>query len=117
MGVPGAIMSVVCHSALSKAITEFDLSDPGQILTTTREIIIESLNAENQNVKDGMDCSLLVMHLQTGEIKWAGTNNPLWILKGGVITELKPNKQPVAFCEDRRQFTKCHRLFIWASIP
>lgn len=58
-------MSVVCHHALQKAIKEFNLTEPGQILTKTRQIVIESLNATNQNIKDGMDCSLIVMNHAT----------------------------------------------------
>ena len=103
-GIRGALMSVVCHQALTKAIKEFDLSDPAQILTRTREIIVVSLNAKQQNIKDGMDFSLCVFNKTTGEIKWAGANNSLWIIRDKTITELKDVKQPVALYEHPREF-------------
>jgi len=31
-GVPGAMVSVVCHNALNSAVREFDLTEPGKIL-------------------------------------------------------------------------------------
>lgn len=104
-GVPGALMSVVCFQALQKAIKEFGLVDPGEILGKTREIVITSLNAANQKIHDGMDCSLLAIHKKTGTIKWAGANNPLWIVTENKLQELKADKQPVAYNERSTDFT------------
>ncbi len=104
-GIPGALMSVVCHHALQKAIKEFNLSEPGAVLTKTRQIVIESLNATNQNIKDGMDCSLIVINNQTKEVKWAGANNHIWSLYNNELREIKADKQPVAFYENSKDFT------------
>lgn len=104
-GIPGAMMSVVCHTALQKSIKEFDLSEPGNILEKTREIVIASLNAMHQNIKDGMDCSLLVINTKTNELKWAGANNHLWLLQQNEIEEIKADKQPVAYYENSKSFT------------
>jgi len=104
-GVPGAMMSVVCHNALQKAIKEFDLTDPGLILTKTRQIVIHSLNATQQNIKDGMDCSLIVINDQTKKITWAGANNHAWILHNNEFVEIKADKQPVAFYENSKEFS------------
>ncbi len=108
-GIPGAMMSVVCHHALQKSIVEFNLSEPGIILENTRKIIIESLNAAQQNIKDGMDCSLLVINKLNNEVSWAGANNPLWILHENELIEIKADKQPVAFYENAVSFTN-HNL-------
>lgn len=104
-GIPGALMSVVCHHALQKAIKEFNLTEPGQILTKTRQIVIESLNATNQNIKDGMDCSLIVMNHASKEISWSGANNHIWILENKELVEVKADKQPVAFYENSKDFS------------
>ena len=40
-GVPGAMVSVVCNNALNRTVREYGLSDPGEILTKTRDIVIE----------------------------------------------------------------------------
>ena len=110
-GIPGALMSVVCHHALQKAIKEYGLTDPGLILTKTRQIVIESLNAEDQNIKDGMDCSLIVINDLTKKIQWAGANNHVWIFNNNELIEIKADKQPVAFYENSKEF-KTHELDI-----
>lgn len=104
-GVPGALMSVVCYEALEKSIRAFRLRDPGSILDRSRALIIENLNASAQNIKDGMDCSLLVIDQLKNSVQWAGANNGLWIVHNDEITELKADKQPVAFFENAAPFT------------
>lgn len=110
-GIPGAIMSVVCHQALMKSIREFNLTDPGPILDKTREIVIENLNASNQNIKDGMDCSLLVKNMSTNKVRWSGANNSLWIFEKKCMKEIKADKQPVAFYENSKSYTT-HDLIV-----
>src|SRR5690606_34220058 len=41
-GVPGAMVSVVCHNALNRAVREYNLVKPSEILDKTREIVIET---------------------------------------------------------------------------
>jgi serine phosphatase RsbU (regulator of sigma subunit) len=108
-GVPGALMSVVCYQALEKAIKEFKLETPDEILAKAREIIIDNLNAKIQNIKDGMDCSLLVFDPASGKFEWAGANNGLIIIRKDELIELKPDKQAVAYDETRKDFTR-HEL-------
>jgi serine phosphatase RsbU (regulator of sigma subunit) len=108
-GVPGAIMSVVCHTAMEKSIKEYDLTDPAAILEQTRALVIDNLNALHQNIKDGMDCSIVVINLKTREMKWAGANNPLWIIENGTFREIKADKQPVGAYENAAPF-KSHTL-------
>jgi serine phosphatase RsbU (regulator of sigma subunit)/Tfp pilus assembly protein PilF len=104
-GVPGALVSVVCSNALSRCIKEFNLSDPGAILNKTRELVIETFRKSGKDVKDGMDISLLVKSLATGEFHWAGANNPLVYIQDGVMKEIPANKQPIGFTENPEPFT------------
>lgn len=105
-GIPGAIMSVVCHQALHKAIYEFNKIRAHELLDKARELVIAQLHAADQNIKDGMDCSLLVMNPNTREYSWSGANNPLWIWDEDGFKELKPDKQPVAWYEMAGAFTE-----------
>jgi serine phosphatase RsbU (regulator of sigma subunit) len=75
-GVPGAMMSVVCHNALNRSVKEFGLRQPGEILDKTREIIVEELSKNHPDVSDGMDISLCTRNKATNTISWAGANNP-----------------------------------------
>lgn len=106
-GVPGAMMSVVCHNALNRSVKEFGLRKPGEILDKTREIIVDELSKNQQDVSDGMDISLCTWNKSNNEITWAGANNPLWIWKkeSSEIIEIKPNKQPIGKHFDMQPFT------------
>jgi len=102
-GVPGAMVSVVCNNALNRSVREHGLTDPGEILNKTREIVVAEFEKSEEEVKDGMDiaiCSLEGMKLQ-----YAGAHNPLWIIRNGEIIETKANKQPIGQFENPVPYT------------
>lgn len=106
-GVPGAMMSVVCHNALNRSVREFGLTDPGEILDKTRELIVAELSKSDQSVSDGMDISLCVFDNNSSSIHWAGANNPLWIYRNEtkLFEEWKANKQPIGVYDNYIPFT------------
>ena len=94
-GVPGAIMSLLNVTSLEKAIeTE---TKPSNILNVTRRIIIERLKKDgsDEGGKDGMDASLTVYDFKNMKLIIAAANNPVWIMRGTEIIEIKPDKMPV----------------------
>lgn len=97
-GVPGAMVSVVCSNALNRSLNEFNLTDTGEILNKTRELVLNTFSKSSKDVKDGMDISLICIDKKNNELFWSGANNPLWILYPDNPTELVeilPNKQPI----------------------
>lgn len=104
-GVPGAMVSVVCNNALNRSVREFGLSNPGKILDKTREIVIQEFEKSDDEVKDGMDISLCVIHKE--KLLWAGANNPLWIIRksSNEVQEIKADKQPIGKYIDHLPFT------------
>jgi serine phosphatase RsbU (regulator of sigma subunit) len=94
-GVPGALVSVVCSNALNRTVKEFEITDPGKILDKTRELVVETFERSENEVKDGMDISLCLLNKKTKTLEWAGANNPLWIVREGKTIEFKPNKQAI----------------------
>lgn len=127
-GVPGAMVSVICSGALNRAVKEFGLTDPGKILDKTRELVIETFEKSEAEVKDGMDISLCSIYSTPSSelttVQWADANNPLWyLIKGeGVMKELKPNKMPVGkhiysdpFTTQTLQLKKGDSLFIFTD--
>lgn len=106
-GVPGAMVSVVCSNALNRALLEFGITEPGLILEKVRELVIETFRKSESEVKDGMDISLVCYDRANKEIKWAGANNPLWIIRAGgeEVIEIKADKQPVGLHFDPKPFT------------
>lgn len=104
-GVPGAMVSVVCNNAMNRSVREYGLTEPGEILTKTREIVIEEFEKSEDEVKDGMDIALC--SLEGNLLKYAGANNPLWIIrKDSVeIEEIKADKQPIGKYFEQTPFT------------
>ncbi len=94
-GVPGALVSVICFNALNRSVNEFNLIEPGDILNKTREIVIEQFAKSNEDVNDGMDIALCVIENTTKKLKFAGANNPLWIVRNEEIVVTKADKQPI----------------------
>jgi serine phosphatase RsbU (regulator of sigma subunit)/Tfp pilus assembly protein PilF len=129
-GVPGAMVSVVCSNALSKALLEESITQPGKILDRARELVVSRFAKSGENVRDGMDISLAALahraESENGErrvlLQWSGANNPLWIianenrsdlsgfknltgLGGKALFEVKPNKQPIGKEDNPQPFT------------
>jgi serine phosphatase RsbU (regulator of sigma subunit)/Tfp pilus assembly protein PilF len=96
-GVPGAMVSVVCHNALNRAVKEYKLIEPAAILEKTTELVIETFKKSegNKNIRDGMDIALCSINFNTKQLQYSGANNPLYIIREGGLIETKGNKQPV----------------------
>lgn len=104
-GVPGAMVSVVCHNALNRALHEDKLIHPAKILDRTREIVIETLKSEANSVKDGMDIGLCSYDVASKKLEFAGANNGLYLIRNGVLSEIKPDKEPIGLFENSSPFT------------
>ena len=105
-GVPGALISIVNYNLLNKAVLEKDLNDPADILNYVNTQLIVALHQtyQDSSVKDGMDISLCVINTKTLELKYAGANNPMYIISHNQLEQLSPDKFPVgAFIEDKVQ--------------
>ncbi len=103
-GVPGAMVSVVCSNALNRALKEFELTEPGKILDKTTDLVLQTFEKSVNEVKDGMDISLMAINLKTNEIKWSGANNSFLMIENGNLTEIKANKQPIGHSDHRVPF-------------
>lgn len=115
-GVPGAMVSVICVNGLNRSVREHGLTDPGQILDKTREIVIQEFEKSEDEVKDGMDVSLCSLNLENNQLKWAGANNPLWIIRknsdgSSELIEYKADKQPIGKYDEPLPYTT-HTIFL-----
>ncbi|MFT7613406.1 MAG: serine phosphatase RsbU (regulator of sigma subunit) [Parvicellaceae bacterium] len=97
-GVPGAMVSVVCDNAMNRAVREFGRTDPGEILTKTRELVVQTFENSENDVKDGMDVSLCA--IQGSILKFAGANNALWVIRNGALMETKASKQAIGIVDN-----------------
>lgn len=117
-GVPGAFLTMLGTSFLNEINAVPELLNPAQIMEQLRSRIIKDLNQTGKigDNKDGMDMSLMRLNLSTYELEWAGSNNPLWIIKGASkdiqnisFTEIKPDKQPIGYSDVLLPFTN-HKI-------
>ena len=106
-GVPGAMVSVVGHNSLDRCLKEFSLSQPSLILDRLSQLVEETFETGENEIKDGMDISLCTINKETLQLQYAGANNPLWIIKknSAVITEIKADKQPIGKFDARKPFS------------
>ncbi len=89
-GVPGAMVSVVCSNALNRAVKEFRITEPGKILDKVRELVLETFEKSESDVKDGMDISIAAINRKPNNdgtilIQWCGAYNPLWYIRNGEL--------------------------------
>jgi serine phosphatase RsbU (regulator of sigma subunit) len=82
-GVPGAMVSVVCSNALDRSVKEFGLIEPGKILDKVTDLVIETFEQSEDEVKDGMDIAICSYETIGDyiEVQYAGANNPLWVVR------------------------------------
>jgi len=129
-GVPGAMVSVICIGSLNRAVREFGLTNPEDILNKTRELVIQEFEKSEEDVKDGMDIALCKLsQLPTGgaTLFYSGANNPLWIVPKGAkdiksILEFKADKQPIGkhtaekpFSVNTVELTKGDSIYIFSD--
>ena len=94
-GVPGAMVSVLAHNALNRAVREYGLIDPGLILNKVNELVKDTFANSTEKVNDGMDISLCCLHVNSNTLFWAGANNPLWLIRNNGIEIYEADKQAI----------------------
>jgi len=95
-GVPGAIMSILNISSIEEAIKE-GATSPKDIFNKARKFIIERLKKDGSENggKDGMDASILCFNADKSKMTYTAAQNPIWIIRGGEIIQIKGEKMPV----------------------
>jgi tetratricopeptide (TPR) repeat protein len=95
-GVPGAIMSILNISSIEGAIKE-GATTPHEIFNKTRKSIIKRLQKDGspEGGKDGMDASIVCFDFENKKLTYTAAQNPIWIIRDGNLTEIKPEKMPI----------------------
>jgi PAS domain S-box-containing protein len=95
-GVPGALLSLIGYFLLNDIVRSRKITEPGIILDLLDEGVTSTLRQdEDATTKDGMDIALCKINTQTREVEYAGAHRPLYIMKDGVLDEIKGNKFPI----------------------
>lgn len=109
-GVPGAMMSIIGHSLLNEIVEAHGIYDPASILEKLNVEVIRSLKQKTQeNTKDGMDVSILRIHLRDFTITFAGAYQHVYWMNGK-LNILKGDRHPIGGLQhdEDRKFRNHH---------
>lgn len=125
-GVPGALMSMLGVTLLNEQFRTFGIRPPGVILghlrTKVKEILAQEGSVNDQ--KDGMDMAIAIIDQEYKELRYAGANIPLFLIREkkqveGVerdltvslenddykLYSLKADKQPIGVHWEEKDFS------------
>ncbi len=96
-GISGALMHMMGIIFLNEIVKKKRYNDPGKILEELRINIIDSLHQTGKfgETQDGMDISLAIIDMDNLSLKFAGANNPLYIVNNSIFKEIKGDRMPV----------------------
>ncbi|MBS1636068.1 MAG: SpoIIE family protein phosphatase [Bacteroidetes bacterium] len=92
-GVPGAFLSLLAHNAINKAVIELEIKTPAEVLHSMNDYVKAVLKqSQGQELKDGMEVGLCIIHKQTHRVEYAGAGIKLYYLSGQHFQEIKAAK-------------------------
>lgn len=111
-GVPGAFMSMIGSEQLKEASQQS--ADVGTILKTINRGIRNSLKQTEttSTTRDGMDIALCAIDPGKRQLRYAGANRPLWIIRknSNEIEEIKATKKAIGGFTEEGQDFQAHEL-------
>jgi len=101
-GVPGAFMSVLGSNFLNQTVGEKSINSPAEALDYLNQKIISTFNHGygKEEIRDGMDITMVAIDLENKQLLFSGANNPIYILRDKQLEILKPNKQAIGSITD-----------------
>ncbi len=94
-GVPGALMSIIGHEIIDKAINEDEIERPASILGVLNKGL-EKVFSREKNVgtiiHDGMDIGLCVVDKKKKKMEFAGALFPLYLIRDKNLIEIKGDR-------------------------
>ena len=107
-GVPGAFMSMLGISLLNEVTGKDIKIGAAMILNELRTKIKISLKqtGEKDEQKDGFDMAICLIDLEKRKMEFAGAYNPLYLIRGNKLIEIKADKMPVGIhIKEKKNFT------------
>ena len=105
-GVPGAFMSMLGISFLNEIVNKTRFDKPAEILGKLRKKVKSSLRqtGKDNESKDGMDIALCIIDNENMILEYAGAYNPAYIIRKGVLHELKATRNPIGIYLKEKDF-------------
>ena len=101
-GVPGAFMSIIGHTLLNRTVDHPEINSPADALNFINKGIKEMLShkIDDMAIRDGMDIALCIVDFKNLTLRFSGANNPLYVVRGNNLIELKATKQSITASPD-----------------
>ncbi|RLD70625.1 MAG: hypothetical protein DRJ10_20185, partial [Bacteroidetes bacterium] len=106
-GVPGGFMTMLGITQLNDIYNADDICSPSSALGVMRKKVIESLNQkmDEPGAKDGMDMMLCILDKKSLKLEFSGANQPLYIMRNGILIITKGDKMPIGIYRKMNDFT------------
>lgn len=106
-GIPGALMSIMGISLLNEIIRRYNTTQPVEILEHLRKGLISNLGQKPGIVvvRDGMEGSIVSIDLKKRKLSFAGSFNPMLLLRNNSYKLIKGDRIPIGICEVFRPFS------------
>ncbi|MCS7028329.1 MAG: tetratricopeptide repeat protein [Bacteroidia bacterium] len=110
-GIPGALISMIGDALMNHIVHERGVYEPKDILYHLNNGVCNSLQQENDEIKDGMDAVICTWYPRQNKLLFAGAMNPLYYVNSQGLHEIKGDKYAVGG-EKNKQFTQ-HTIWIY----
>ncbi|WP_448530227.1 tetratricopeptide repeat protein [Raineya sp.] len=121
-GVPGALMSSLGINALNVVIHERGIVQPAEILEQMHQETLIRLHKEVNQLIDGMELGVLVIHRGKNVVYYAGAGIPLYYVQEYHLNVLEANKSSVGSnfrnpepFNEHKIYLECPTYFYMAS--
>ncbi|HEX2967832.1 MAG TPA: SpoIIE family protein phosphatase [Bacteroidales bacterium] len=107
-GVPGALMSMIGHEIVEKAINEDEIEVPSQILSVLNKGLEKTFSREKSIgniIRDGMDVALCIIEKRKKKLHYAGAFLPLYLIRDRSLKEIKGDKVIIGMNPEGRSYT------------
>lgn len=107
-GVPGALMSMIGHEIIEKAINEDSIEEPSQVLAVLNKGLEKTFSREKNIgniIRDGMDVGLCVIEKHSKKLRYAGAFFPLYLIRNRSLKEFKGEKIIIGMNPEGKPYT------------
>jgi serine phosphatase RsbU (regulator of sigma subunit) len=96
-GIPGALVSMLCHDLLNQVIIDYKISDPGEILSKVNARLVAIFKSDQNKTKanDGMDVALCVLDKKRNKLSFSGAINSLIRVRNQEWQEFKGTRTAI----------------------
>ena len=96
-GVPGAFMSILGITFLTDAVNKCEHLRPSEILNELRTLVISAFAKSqlDEETKDGIDMTLLVIDEETKELQFSGANSPMYYIRERDLKVIRGDRMPI----------------------